>query len=461
MVPAAKILEAARDRKADVIGLSGLITPSLDEMTHVAQEMEREGFELPLLIGGATTSRAHTAVKIAPRYHAETVHVLDASRAVGVVNSLLNQKSVADFAAKTRADYARLREEFAARTRQKQLLPLEKARANRTRIEWDHYIPPTPEFVGPQVVTTEKSRTNETSAGRAPEIISLRTLTEYIDWSPFFHAWELRGRYPAIFDDAVVGQQARELFQDAQEILERIIKNESLVARGVFAFWPAQADGDDVDLFVDPQRSEKRARFHFLRQQMIKPSGQFNHCLADYIAPPAKTDRPDYLGGFAVTIHGADEVAKEYVAEHDDYSAIIVKALADRLAEAFAEFLHETARMAWGFGREENLSQDELLREKYRGIRPAPGYPACPEHVEKRTLFDLLGAEANIAIQLTESFAMYPAASVSGFYFSHPEAKYFGVGQIGRDQVNDYAARRGETVAEVEKRLASNLAYAP
>src|SRR6266403_347638 len=438
MVPTAKILETAREKKADVIGLSGLITPSLDEMVHVAQEMQREGFDLPLLIGGATTSRAHTAVKIAPHYHESTIHVLDASRAVGVVNSLLSAKQKAAFDAKTRGDYARLREEHSAKTRGKKLLTLEEARANRASIDWGNYPPPRPEFTGTRTI--------------APSIVELR---DYIDWSPFFHAWELRGRYPAIFDDSTIGAQARELFDDAQEVLDRIIAEKSLTARGVFAFWPANAAGDDVDLFRNQSRREKLATFYFLRQQMQKPAGQFNHCLADYIA----ADSPDYLGGFAVTIHGADEVAEEFKTAHDDYSAIITKALADRLAEAFAEYLHLQARIAWGFGGNEDLSNADLIREKYRGIRPAPGYPASPDHAEKRTLFDLLEAEDKIAIKLTESYAMHPGASVSGLYFSHPDAKYFGVGQIGRDQIVDYGRRRSESIATVEKRLGPNLGY--
>jgi 5-methyltetrahydrofolate--homocysteine methyltransferase len=296
--------------------------------------------------------------------------------------------------------------------------------------------------------------------------MSLRTLTEYIDWSPFFHVWELRGRYPAIFDDPTFGKQALELFDDAQELLDQIVAQNLLTARGVFAFWPANSVRDDVDLYVDEKRSQKLATFHFLRQQIQKPTEQFNHCLADFIAPQPdpKSDirnpkSEDYLGGFAVTIHGADELAKKFSAEHDDYNAILTKALADRLAEAFAEYLHKEARIAWGFGREENLSNVDLLREKYRGIRPAAGYPACPDHAEKRTLFDLLKAEKNAGIRLTESFAMHPGASVSGLYFSHPDSKYFGVGQIARDQVIDYAARTGETIAGVEKRLAPNLGY--
>jgi 5-methyltetrahydrofolate--homocysteine methyltransferase len=460
MVPAAKILDTAREKNADAIGLSGLITPSLDEMVHVAQEMEREGFHVPLLIGGATTSRAHTAVKIAPHYRASTVHVLDASRAVGVVNSLLNEQLKSDFNKKTREEYERLRQEHAAKTERKKLLTLEQARANLTRIDWSSYVPPKPEFLGVRVHTTTPG------SARAPRNVevALSDLVPYIDWSPFFHAWELRGRYPAIFDDPKIGQQARELFDDAQQLLEKIVAKNLLVPCGVYAFWPANAVRDDVHVYADDARTEKIATFYFLRQQMQKPLGQHNHCLADYVAPVSNRQSaignrqsPDYLGGFAVSIHGADELSEEFKRQHDDYSAIMTKALADRLAEAFAEYLHKQARIAWGFGGNEQLSNAELIREAYRGIRPAAGYPACPDHAEKLTLFDLLAAEKNAGIKLTESFAMHPGASVSGLYFSHPQAKYFGVGQIGRDQVKDYASRRGETVAAVEKRLSPNL----
>jgi len=465
MVPAAKILETAREKQADVIGLSGLITPSLDEMVHVAQEMEREGFRLPLLIGGATTSRAHTAVKIAPHYQASTVHVLDASRAVGVVNSLLNAELKSAFDKKTREDYERLRREHSARTRRKNLLTLEEARANRTPIDWSNYVPPKPEFLGVRVYQTAGSAQDDSVRS-----FSLRTLADYIDWSPFFHAWELRGRYPAIFEDPKIGKHARELFDDAQNLLDRIVAKNLLVARGVHAFWRANSVGDDVDLYADDDRTKKLATFYFLRQQMQKPAGQFNHCLADYVAPvnggsfDSAQDRrrppqQDYLGGFAVSVHGADEIAEEFKQQHDDYSAIMTQSLADRLAEAFAEYLHQQTRIAWGFGRDEQLSHAELIREKYRGIRPAAGYPACPDHAEKGILFELLDAEHNADIKLTESFAMHPGSSVSGLYFSHPEAKYFGVGQIGRDQVVDYATRHGESVPAVEKRLAPNLDY--
>jgi 5-methyltetrahydrofolate--homocysteine methyltransferase len=453
MVPAAKILETARAMKADVIGLSGLITPSLDEMVHVAQEMERQQFHLPLLIGGATTSRAHTAVKIAQHYHETVAHVLDASRAVGVVSALLNPDAKVKFDATTRADYERLRREHADRTRDKKMLTLAQARAHRLTTDWNSYEPPVPEFLGVRVLATAPTQ--------AEQRISLSTLVDYIDWSPFFHTWELRGRYPAIFEDAVVGEQARELFADAQELLARIVEDKPLTARGVYGFWPANSLGDDVEIYRDESRTEIITRFYFLRQQMQKPAGQTNYCLADFVAPK-ESGRPDYLGGFAVTAGiGADELAQRFQAEHDDYNAIMTKALADRLAEAFAEYLHCEARRAWGFGADERLTTDDLIRERYRGIRPAPGYPASPDHAEKRTLFDLLSAEEQGGIHLTESFAMHPGASVSGLYFSHPDSRYFAVGKIERDQASEYAARKGESLGEIEKWLSPNLNYEP
>ncbi|MEY2521262.1 MAG: 5-methyltetrahydrofolate--homocysteine methyltransferase, partial [Verrucomicrobiota bacterium] len=402
------------------------------------------------------------------------------SRAVGVVSSLLSDELKDDFDKKTRADYVRLREEHAAKSREKKLISLEQARANRTAIDWSGYTPPKPEFVGTRVYASDlgsarvpragfgilpkqslksSSRQNaatSTPQACAPQSISIDDLIPFIDWSPFFHTWELRGRYPAIFEDPVVGPQARELFDDAQKLLDRIRREKLLTARGVFAFWPAKAVGDDVEIYTDEARTERLATFHFLRQQMKKTAGQFNHCLADFIAP----ESIDYLGGFAVTGGiGADELAKVFAADHDDYNSILTKALADRLAEAFAEFLHREARIAWGFGASEKLSQDELLREKYRGIRPAAGYPASPDHTEKSTLFRLLDAEENTGIALTESFAMHPGASVSGLYFSHPDSKYFGVGKIGDDQVRDYAARKNVSAEYVEKWLAPNLDY--
>lgn len=492
MVPAEKILEAARAEKADVIGLSGLITPSLDEMVHVAQEMDRQGFSLPLLIGGATTSRAHTAVKIAQHYQEPVVHVLDASRAVGVVSSLLSDELKEDFHAKMRADYQRLRDEHAARTREKKMVTIEQARASRTEIDWENYAPPKPEFLGIRVMDGGGAGIQPAEPGILPGVdieapsspdsggqdarqgglearaTQLEELIPFIDWSPFFHTWELRGRYPAIFDDPVVGTQARELFDDAQKLLQRIVGEKLLQARGVFAFWPANAIGDDIELYADGSRTERLAVFHTLRQQMQKPPDQRNHALADFVAPKSSpqsairnSQSSDYLGGFAVGIHGGDELAEIFKRDHDDYNAIMAKALADRLAEAFAEYLHKQARLAWGYGREENLTSEDLIREQYRGIRPAAGYPACPDHTEKGTLFRLLDAEKNAGITLTESYAMHPGAAVSGLYFSHPEAKYFGVGKIERDQVEDYAKRKGETVEYVEKWLAPNLNYEP
>ena len=454
MVPAAKILQAARDEKADAIGLSGLITPSLDEMVHVAGEMEREGLKLPLLIGGATTSRAHTAVKIAPHYQSTTVHVLDASRAVGVVNSLLNEESKVEFDVRNRADHEKLREAHLAKIRDKKLISLGEARARKPSFDWESYAPPQPVQTGLHIVGTGSPNDN---GGFPVASVSLQKLIEHIDWSPFFHTWELRGRYPAIFDDPVIGEQARELFEDAQKLLETIVKEQSLNARGVWSLWPARSNGDDVRLYNDESAKSELATFHFLRQQLQKPADQANHCLADFVA----SAKADYLGGFAVTIHGADELAGKFNADHDDYNAILTKALADRLAEAFAEYLHREVRVAWGFGSSENLSNEDLLRERYRGIRPAAGYPACPDHAEKRTLFDLLQAPRLCGMTLTESFAMHPGSSVSGLYFSHPEAKYFGVGPIGRDQVADYAQRRNEPIEAVEKRLSPNLGYEP
>jgi 5-methyltetrahydrofolate--homocysteine methyltransferase len=481
MVPAARILETARAVNADVVGLSGLITPSLDEMVHVAQEMERENFRVPLLIGGATTSRAHTAVKIAPHYQSSTVHVLDASRAVGVVNKLINPNSSKSFDQQTRADYERLRAEHSAKIGRRDLLAIEEARANAPKIDWEKYAPPKPEFLGIRVIlsgaeglrrVTSRISPRDPStpprSARDDDAFSLETLIPFIDWSPFFHTWELRGRYPAILDDTTFGKQARELFDDAQKLLAKIVEKKLIQVCGVIGFWPANAVGDDIEIFTDDSRATRLATLHFLRQQMRKPAAQFNHCLADYVAPQTQLDGghgsplQDYIGGFAVTSGiGADEVAEKFKADHDDYSAIMLKALADRLAEAFAEYAHKLVRAAWGFGGNENLTAEDLLREKYRGIRPAAGYPACPDHAEKRTLFDLLGAERNCGIKLTESFAMHPGASVSGLYFSHPQAKYFGVGKIARDQVQDYAARTGASITEIEKRLGPNLAYEP
>jgi len=438
MVPGEKILAAALEHKVDVIGLSGLITPSLEEMAHVADEMEKRGFKIPLLVGGATTSKAHTAVKIAPHYSGPVVHVLDASRAAGVVGSLLSETLSPAYLAELREDQARLRQEHAAKTAARPAFSLAAARANPTGLDWSGYEPARPAFTGPRVACP-----------------GLEELVKFIDWSPFFHAWEIRGRYPAIFDDPEVGPQACELFGDAQKMLARIIAEKSLQPRGVFGFWPANSEGDDVRVYGDEARTEPLATFHFLRQQMAKPAGQKNHSLSDFVAP-ASTGKADYLGGFAVAIHGADELAKTFEAARDDYSAILVKALADRLAEAFAEYLHREARIAWGYGQGEALTSDDLIHERYRGIRPAPGYPACPDHTEKGLLFELLKAEANAGARLTESYMMVPGSAVSGFYFSHPEAKYFAVGKIGADQAADYASRKGETPEWVARWLPGN-----
>jgi 5-methyltetrahydrofolate--homocysteine methyltransferase len=443
MVPAEKIFEAAVAAQADIIGLSGLITPSLDEMAHVAQEMERLGYTMPLLIGGATTSKAHTAVKIAPHYSGPTIHVLDASRAVNVVASLISEERRQEFVTKNQKDQEHLREEFHLRNAEKQLLTIEEARKRKPVLEWATTPIDKPSVLGVQVIANQP----------------LDELVPYIDWSPFFHTWELRGRYPKIFDVPEVGEQARQLYEDAQKLLQDIVNSRLLVAKGVYGLWPANSIGDDIEVYADETRAEVVAIFHQLRQQMQKPAGQFNHCLADYIAPKG---RPDHIGAFAVTTgHQADELARQFEEDHDDYNAIMTKALADRLAEAFAEYLHERVRREWGFGLSEHLTKEDLIQEKYRGIRPAAGYPACPDHTEKATLFELLRAEKNAGIQLTESFAMWPGAAVSGLYFAHPEAKYFGVGKIGRDQVLDYQVRKGMPLEELERWLGPNLNYLP
>lgn len=436
MIPADRILEKAKEFGADMIGLSGLITPSLDEMVHVAKEMERLGMKIPLLIGGATTSKAHTAVKIAPHYSGPVVHVLDASKAVTVVRDLMDDKRKEVFLANNLKDQAELREKH-SQTGVKKLKSITEARANATRIDWSTYEPPRPGFTGVKTLNA----------------FPLEDLVSFIDWSPFFHTWEMRGRYPAILEDAVVGAKARELFEDAQRQLKDIVLNRRFTARAVYGFFPAVSRGDDIVLYRDADRSSELTVLHTLRQQIHKPEGQFNHALADFIAPESSGVQ-DYIGLFAVTTgHGADEWAATFDKDHDDYASIMTKALADRLAEAFAEYLHKRVRTEWGFGSEEQLSNEELIREKYQGIRPAPGYPACPDHTEKRLLWELLEVEKNAGIKLTESCAMWPAASVSGIYFSHPQSKYFAVGKIGKDQIEDYAARKGFSVEETEKWL--------
>ncbi len=453
MVSAEKILQTAVEKQVDIIGLSGLITPSLDEMSHVAKEMERQGFKVPLLIGGATTSKAHTAVKIAPNYSQPVVHVLDASRAVGVVSSLLTPTLRDNFVKETQASYALLRQQHAGPKPGKALLKIETARSRKTPIAWAAPDISQPRLTGIRTLSTDRHCPGTDDH----DVITLSNLASYIDWSPFFHTWELRGRYPAILENT----EARRLFEDAQALLQRITRENLLAAHGVYGLFPANAVGDDVQLFSDAMRSNPIATFNFLRQQMDKPMGQFNHCLADYVAP-VSTGLPDHIGIFAVgTGFGLDALCREFEKDNDDYNSIMAKALADRLAEAFAEWLHEKVRREWGYGQSETLSKEELIAERYRGIRPAAGYPACPDHTEKLKIWKLLDVEVRAGIRLTESCAMWPGASVSGLYFAHPESKYFGVGKIDKDQAADYAARKGMALSEIEKWLAPWLDYDP
>ncbi len=443
MVPCEKILERARAENADLVGLSGLITPSLDEMVHVAREMERQGFKLPLLIGGATTSKAHTAVKIAPNYSEPVVHVLDASRAVPVTTSLLSTENRPAFVAQHRAEYEALRKAHA--TPRQKVVSLATARARRTPIEWRAEDIPTPAFTGVRVLDN----------------FPLATLREFIDWTPFFHTWELKGVYPRILEHEIYGAQARQLLAEANVLLDRIIAEKLITARGVYGFFPANAVGDDVELYTDSTRANVLERFHFLRQQADWDGNEPCRSLADFIASK-ETGLPDHIGAFAVTSGiGLEDLCLAFKAKHDDYNAIMAEALADRLAEAFAECLHKRVRKEWGYGCGENLSNADLIQEKYRGIRPAAGYPACPDHTEKGILWHLLDVEANIGIRLTESFAMWPGSSVSGLYFAHPESRYFNLGKIDRDQIIDYHVRKSMSIAEVERWLAPNLNYSP
>jgi 5-methyltetrahydrofolate--homocysteine methyltransferase len=445
MISSEKILAAAKELGVDVIGLSGLITPSLDEMVHVAKEMEREGFSLPLLIGGATTSKAHTAVKIAQHYKNAVVHVLDASRAVGVVSALLSSTQKDEFVANNNLEHERARIAHERKRPSKPLLSLAQSRKRALVSDWKSVDIPKPAFTGLKVI----------------DELPLKEIREFIDWSPFFHAWEIRGRYPALLDDPETGPRCRELFNDAQALLDRLLQEKLIHGKAVYGFFPAASTVDDIILYTDDSRSKVLTTFHTLRQQMDKPDGQANYALADFVAP-VDSGRQDYLGGFALTTGlGVDEIAHAFETDHDDYNSIMTKALADRLAEAAAEWLHLQARIAWGFGETEALSKEDLIKEQYRGIRPAPGYPAQPDHTEKRLLFDLLSAEKNAQVMLTENFAMHPASAVSGLYFAHPEAKYFGVGMIGRDQVEDYAQRKGFDLSTMEKWLAPNLSYDP
>jgi 5-methyltetrahydrofolate--homocysteine methyltransferase len=435
MVPCEKILERAKAEGADIIGLSGLITPSLDEMVHVAREMERLGFHLPLLIGGATTSRAHTAIKIAPHYSEPVVHVLDASRAVPVTTSLLSDDGRAAFIEKHNAEYETIRKTHAAP--RMPAVPFETARERRTPIEWTASDIPTPEFTGVRVLND----------------FPLEELRDYIDWSPFFHTWGLKGLYPKIFDHPGYGAQAKQLFEEGQALLDKIIEGKLISAQGIYGLFPANAIGEDVLL-------SNGVKFHFLRQQ-VRDGGRPCRSLVDFIAPK-ETGLQDHIGAFAVTSGiGLKELCEKFRAANDDYNAIMAEAIADRFAEGFAEYLHKRVRDEWGFGRGEGLTNDDLIQERYRGIRPAPGYPACPDHTEKATIWQLLDVEAKTGIKITESFAMWPGSSVSWLYFAHPESRYFTVGKIDRDQVADYAARKGMTIAETERWLGSNLNYDP
>ncbi len=443
MVPANRILETARAEGADIVGVSGLITPSLDEMCHVAAEMSREEFNLPLLIGGATTSRVHTAVKISPNYDGATVYVPDASRAVGVVSKLLGAERH-QFASQIGAEYAAIRDQRAAQRRTARRATLAEARTNRLAIDWQNYSAPRPSFIG-------RKRFDD---------YPLDELVEYIDWGPFFRTWDLAGSYPRILEDETVGAAARSLFADANEMLRRIVDERWLRARAVIGFWPAASVLDDIVVYSDDERREPLVTFHTLRQQLNREPGRANLALADFVAP-RDAGPPDYVGAFAVTAgFGVDELVEKFESEHDDYNAIMAKALADRLAEAFAERMHERVRTEfWGYAREENLTNEDLIQEKYCGIRPAPGYPACPDHTEKRTLFELLDAQSGAGMHLTENFAMLPAASVSGLYFAHPQSRYFGVSKVERDQVRDYAARKNMSISEIERWLAPVLGY--
>jgi 5-methyltetrahydrofolate--homocysteine methyltransferase len=447
MVPAQKILDTARERKVDIIGLSGLITPSLDEMCHVAAEMEREGFDLPLLIGGATTSRVHTAVKISPNYHrSQAIYVTDASRAVGVVSGLMSPGERPKAIARVREEYTRMAESYARGQADKNRTSIADARANRLKLDWAGYTPKKPSFLGT----------------RAFRSYDLSELARHIDWTPFFQAWELKGAFPRILKDDKYGEAARHLYEDARNMLRQIVEEKWLTANGVVGFWPANSVGDDIELYTDDTRTKPLATLHALRQQMARDGARANLALADFVAPK-ETGIPDYVGGFAVTAGiGEEDVARRFERANDDYSKIMVKALADRLAEAFAEALHaKVRRELWAYAPGETLTNEQLIAEDYAGIRPAPGYPAQPDHTEKRTLFTLLDAEKATGLKLTESYAMWPAAAVSGLYFAHPESRYFGVGKIGREQVLDYASRKGWSPEEAERWLAPILNYDP
>jgi 5-methyltetrahydrofolate--homocysteine methyltransferase len=437
MVATEKILDAADKNKVDIIGLSGLITPSLDEMVHVAHEMKRRGMTQPLLIGGATTSRMHTAVKIAQQYDNGVIHVLDASRSVTVAGSLLNKESKPEFLSGIKNEYDKLKEDFANKKTVKNYLPFREAQRNPAKINWDNFEPVAPSFTGTKIFKD----------------YDLAEIAEYIDWQPFFIAWEMHGKFPQILTDAVIGKEATRLYNDAKELLKKIINENWLSARGAIGFWPViKTDPDTLSV----QTGNGTVNLEFLRQQIKKAAGQPNLSLADFISP----DRPDFMGAFAVTIEGIEAHIKAFESNHDDYNKIILQALADRLAEAFAELLHKKTRLEyWGYATGEHLSKEQLIKEEYLGIRPAPGYPACPDHTEKYKLFEMLGGREATGITLTESLAMYPASSVSGWYFAHPESKYFGIGKIEKDQVTDYASRKGMPLSDVERWLRPVLEY--
>jgi len=444
MVPAQKIIETAKAENVDIIGLSGLITPSLDEMVHFAKEMEREGFKIPLILGGATTSRIHAAVKVAPNYSGPSIHVLDASRSVTVCSSLMSEENREEYISSIHNEYSKAREVHLNKKSDKRFLTIEEARANKFLIDWNKTVVPKPTFLGTKEFVD----------------FSLEELIPYIDWTPFFHTWELRGSYPRIFEDEFVGSEAKKLYDEARVLLNKIIANKSLRAKGVIGFWPANSVGDDIELYSDESRTKVYKSIHTLRQQAEKAADEPYYALSDFIAPK-ETGIADYLGGFAVTTGiGCDELVAEFEKNFDDYNSIMVKALADRLAEAFAERMHELVRKEfWAYSTDESLSSEDLIKEKYRGIRPAPGYPACPDHTEKAVLFEILNAEDSTGIHLTESFAMYPTAAVSGYYFAHPQSRYFGLGKISKDQVEDYAIRKEMTLEETERWLSPNLGY--
>ncbi len=444
MVAAETILSEAKKHHVDIIGLSGLITPSLDEMVHMASEMERLGMNIPLLIGGATTSRIHTAVKIDPKYSNAVVYVPDASRAVGVAGDLLSEERKKVYVQNIKEEYENMRVQRASRTASRENFTLQQARDNAYKGDWENYTPPKPAFLGIKVF----------------EDYPLQELVQYIDWTPFFHAWELSGKYPKILQDDIVGVEATNLFNDAQHMLKQIVDEKWLTARAVIGFFPANSVGDDIELYADDGRAAVKAVLHHLRQQMAKPSDRPNSCISDFVAPRS-SGKSDYVGAFAVTTGiGIEQHVRRFEADHDDYNSIMLKALADRLAEAFAECMHAHVRKDfWAYAPDENFTNDELIAEAYQGIRPAPGYPACPDHTEKATLWSLIEPDKNAGITLTESFAMLPTAAVSGFYFSHPDAKYFGTGKIQKDQVEDYARRKGESIRVTERWLAPVLGY--